>query len=783
MTPRVIAENYIRRAWAPIPVPYKSKVPALDDWTNLRITADTVAEFFNGEEQNIGVLLGTPSNNLTDIDLDCPEAVALAPIILPPTSAVFGRAGKPRSHFLYTVVEPICTKRFQNPINTSETLVEQRSTGGQTVFPGSVHPSGEQIEWASDGKLGRVPGDELEAAVRHLAVACLVRRYGDASNNLADVHALLPALANAPEKVQEVARVWLRIEPQHQASHDFQKTKRSPRGSDGFWRAVNTAALENLDKWVRSIFPKAVFQTGTRAWRVSSRNLGRNLQEDLSLHPGGIQDFGEETSLTAIDTVLKFGGAADAQQAALWLCEQIGVAAESLGYNNSKEAPAAGKPQRKKAAKKSGGLEDSIALAFASKHADDFRFIALWSRWMRWDSTRWHPEATLRAFDEARKLCREAGDARAKTVAAVVTLARADRAIAATEDQWDTDSDLTNAGSLTIDLRTGDARSPERLDYITKTAAIAPAPPGASHPLWTFFLERVTNNNPALIGFLQRYLGYCLTGHTLEHALVFLYGLGANGKSVFVNTVSKIFGDYAIVAPMELFMASKHERHPTDIAKLRGARLVTAQETEKGRRWDVAKIKNLTSDDKLTGRFMRQDFFDFTPSHKLIIAANHKPSLRSIDEAIRRRFLLVPFTVEIPKPERDPDLARKFEPEWPAILRWMVDGSLEWKRHGLVVPAIVRDATDAYLADQDTLAQWLDEWIERDARAFTLTTELFKNWKAWCEQRNHFIGTETAFSDDLADRGFERARKEYGRGFKGLMLRASNVPRDGILQA
>jgi putative DNA primase/helicase len=330
---------------------------------------------------------------------------------------------------------------------------------------------------------------------------------------------------------------------------------------------------------------------------------------------------------------------------------------------------------------------------------------------------------------------------------------------------------------VTIELGTGVERPPCRLDYCTKVAACAAADPGTPHPLWTAFLARVTNNNVELIGFLQQFLGYCMTGHTFEHVLLFLYGTGANGKSVFVNTISKIFGSYAIVAPMELFMASKHERHPTEIAKLRGARLVVGQETEKGRRWDVTKIKNLTSDDQLTGRFMRQDFFDFKPTHKLIITGNHKPSLRSVDEAIRRRFLLVPFTVQVPKAERDPYLARKLEAEWPAILRWMVDGCLEWHRVGLKVPAIVRDATDEYFDDEDTMGLWINEWIDRDPHAFTLTNELFKNWKMWCEQGNHYVGTELAFSSDLADQGFERARKDYGRGFKGIALRANNAPR------
>jgi putative DNA primase/helicase len=431
-----------------------------------------------------------------------------------------------------------------------------------------------------------------------------------------------------------------------------------------------------------------------------------------------------------------------------------------------------------------GGFEDRVALDFANQHADSFRFIAKSSRWMKWDGNCWRPEDTLKAFDESRKLCRGAGDARSKIVAAVVNLARTDRALASTEDQWDIGAKLLNTVGSTVDLTTGIARTPDRLDYITKITACAVAAPGTPHPLWTAFLEKVTGDNPALIDFLQHFLGYCLTGHTHEHVLLFLYGLGANGKSVFINTVARILGDYAVGAPMELFMASNHERHPTELAKLCGARLVTAQETEKGRRWDMTKIKSLTSDDKITGRFMRQDFFDFVPTHKLIITGNHKPILRTVDEAIRRRIRLVPFTVEIPKAKRDPDLARKLEAEWPAILRWMIDGCLEWQRYGLVVPTVVRDATDEYLAGQDMMAQWIDEWIDRqEERAFTLTADLFKNWKVWCEQRNNFIGTERAFSDDLADRGFENARKEYGRGFKGLVLRTSNEPRQRDEQA
>jgi putative DNA primase/helicase len=330
---------------------------------------------------------------------------------------------------------------------------------------------------------------------------------------------------------------------------------------------------------------------------------------------------------------------------------------------------------------------------------------------------------------------------------------------------------------MTIELLTGIDRPADPLDYITKEAGTWLADPGTPCPLWMNFLNRVTNNNDALIGFLQRFLGYCMTGYVHEHVLVFLYGTGANGKTVFVETVAGVFGDYCIPAPMEMFLTAKFDRHPTEIARLQGVRLVTAQETPKDRFWDEAKIKNFTGGGTLTARFMRGNFFNFKPTFKLLIAGNYKPSLREVDEAIRRRILLVPFTVCIPVKERDPKLFEKLKPEWPAILRWMLDGCLEWQRVGLVVPTVVRDATDAYLSEQDNLAQWAEVAVVSRPGNFILTDVLFASWKRYCEKLNLSPGQKNAFSDALADHlHYERDRRDYGRGFKDITLKELDQP-------
>ena len=331
---------------------------------------------------------------------------------------------------------------------------------------------------------------------------------------------------------------------------------------------------------------------------------------------------------------------------------------------------------------------------------------------------------------------------------------------------------------MTVDLRTGQSYAPRREDYCTKVAA---CDPGGECPLWWEFLGRVTDGNQDLESYLQRVVGYCLTGLTSEHVLFFLYGTGANGKTVFINTLSGMMGDYAVTAPMEMFLASHGERHPTELAMLRGARLVVASETEDGRRWSEAKIKALTGGDKIAARFMRQDFFEFTPQFKLMIAGNHKPSLRSVDDAIRRRIHLIPFTVTIPPEQRDQELTEKLKAEWPGILAWAIEGCLEWKETGLVPPEIVRMATDEYLAGEDALKLWLEECTE-DANewAFERKANLFASWKTWAERAGEYPGTQKRLTQNLEGRGFEPAREPSTgqRGFNGIRLKRADYTDD-----
>jgi putative DNA primase/helicase len=206
---------------------------------------------------------------------------------------------------------------------------------------------------------------------------------------------------------------------------------------------------------------------------------------------------------------------------------------------------------------------------------------------------------------------------------------------------------------------------------------------------------------------------------------------------------------------------------------LRGARLVTAIETEEGRRWAESRIKALTGGDKISARFMRQDFFEYTPQFKLIIAGNHKPGLRSVDEAIRRRFNLIPFTVTIPPDERDENLPEKLKAELPGILAWIINGCVDWQQRGLAPPAVVAEATAAYLESEDALAAWMDECAERDPNAWEKSSTLFVSWNEWAIKSGEYVGSEKSFRGKLENHNVTPARNKKARGFRGLKLVAA----------
>jgi putative DNA primase/helicase len=424
--------------------------------------------------------------------------------------------------------------------------------------------------------------------------------------------------------------------------------------------------------------------------------------------------------------------------------------------------------------------EDSVALMFAVLYENELRYDHTRGSWYRWDGSRWRIEETQLAFDYARNLIRAYNKThsdkslpKVRTASAVEQFARADRRLAVTGSLWNNDPWLLCTPGGTVELHTGTMRENRQDDHITKCSTVTPE--DKPTPIWSAFLNQATQNDRELQRFLQQIAGYSLTGDTREHGLFFVYGSGGNGKGVFVNTVSNAMGDYALAAAMDTFTSSKYDRHPTELADLAGARLVTASETEEGRAWAESRIKTLTGGDPIKARYMRQDFFQYQPQFKLMFLGNHKPVLHNVDDAARRRFHIIPLNHKPSAPDKE--LPEKLKAEYGGILHWAIQGCLDWRTNGLCVPKVVKLETEAYFADQDTFGQWLAECT---TRKYETTGEpaarLFTSWKSWAQLQGEDPGTAKRFAERLSVAGFRKVKDVPGhRGQRGFVGIAINV--------
>lgn len=428
-----------------------------------------------------------------------------------------------------------------------------------------------------------------------------------------------------------------------------------------------------------------------------------------------------------------------------------------------------------------GNSEDGIAEAFIAEHGDAILFDHDRGRWRRWDYTVWREDATGAVMDDIRGACRRRAEGEKpgeqkrlrsqKTFAAVERIARNDQRVACTSERFDRDPMLLGTPGGTVDLRTGQVRDADPGDFITKNTAVTPAE-RADCQVFLRFLDEATGGDQELQRYLQRVSGYALTGDTSEHVILFIYGSGGNGKSVFVNTIAGVIGDYAQPAAMETFVATRNEQHSTYLAMLRSARLVTASETEEGRPWAESRIKQMTGGDRMTARFMHRDNFTFTPQFKAVIVGNHQPQLRNVDDAMRRRLHIIHFGH---KPSQvDPQLPEKLREEWSAILRWMIDGALAWQRDGLHPPAAVQDATTSYFEAQDLLGEFIRDCCDTGPAEEAQAVELYRRWNDFLDLRGEPRWTNTRFGNAMAARGFAKRRKSKAKFYVGIAPRFDN---------
>src|SRR5829696_1644179 len=722
------AARYIERGWAPVPMPARQKGPRIADWQRLRLSLEDVPRYFNNG-QNVGIINGQASGGLVTVDLDRPEAVALAGRFLKPT-LVSGRESVPDGHWWY--ISPSLEHReFEGiPKSVSEgTILELRSTDHQTVVEPSIHPSGERYRWSRSGLEPLETGaEELTNAGQHLATAALIachlpesKERGGGGGRHHYALALAGYLLRHGVSAEE-AETLLRAAWDAKGWHGIERHRKS-----------SYAGIE-----------RAVSDTAQKLGRGDPTTGGRALEGMVQGLPRKIADFLGWERFT-----LREGRGA-------YLCNDAGNA-ERL----------------------------------ADRHGANLRYCYPWGKWLVYDGARWRVDdrgAVVRlAKDTARSIFEEAkeapGDETAKQLGkwassslsesklrAMISLAQSEPGIPVLPEEMDASPDLLNVLNGTIDLRSVELREHRREDLITKLAPVEYDPNGAA-PLWAQTLERVLPD-PEVRAFFKKLCGYALTGDVSEQMLPVLYGTGANGKSTVLNTLLAVLGDYGMQAAPDLLVAKKGS-HPTELADLFGMRLVASIEVEDGSRLAESLVKQLTGGDRVKARRMRQDFWEFEPTHKVLMACNHKPQVRGTDNAIWRRIRLVPFTETIPPGEQDRSLPDKLRTEAAGILAWAVEGCLEWRREGLQAPEEARKATAGYRSEMDVLGAFLRECCELGSEYNVAAKDLYGAYRFWCEDNGERPETQRRFGSRLTERGgFERYRggPDGGHRWRGVLL-------------
>ncbi|MFC1256497.1 MULTISPECIES: phage/plasmid primase, P4 family [Staphylococcus] len=343
-----------------------------------------------------------------------------------------------------------------------------------------------------------------------------------------------------------------------------------------------------------------------------------------------------------------------------------------------------------------------------------------------------------------------------------------------TNETFDNDFNLFNVQNGFINLIKGQLSEHERNNYFTKISNVEYTDK-ADCPKWDEFLDDIFLGNQELVKFIQRAVGYSLSGHTSEQVLFVLYGNGRNGKSVFLDILNEVFGNYATNIQPQAIMASKNNSDASpEIAKLDGARLVTTTEPNEGERFDEGLLKQLTGGDRVSARKLYENEFEFTPQFKLWMATNHKPYVRGRDEGIWRRFVIIPFDKQIPIHEIDRDLTKKLRRELPAIMRWCVDGFLEWQRIGLSEPAIIKEQRDEYRVEMDSTEAFIEECCNVDDTKYVKTSELFKAYDYWAKENNQYRMSNKKFRSEM-EKKFNTKKSSY-EYYQGIEVKSDSYP-------
>ena len=424
---------------------------------------------------------------------------------------------------------------------------------------------------------------------------------------------------------------------------------------------------------------------------------------------------------------------------------------------------------------------------------DVVRYVTEFKKWIFWDTTRWcfdedgyvirlakktvremyQQASQVEDVDRRRNMARHAQKSESlHSLEAMEKLARTEEGMPISQSSLDTNPYLLGVRNGVVDLRTNTLITNNPEDFITKQAQVDYLP-DAPAPRWLSFLDQIMEGDASMVEYLQRIVGYSLTGETSEQVLFFLYGFGANGKSTFVTTIQQMLGDYAAQTPSRTLMTRGRGAN-NDVARLRGARFVATTETEEGNRFDESELKILTGGDMIAARFLYQEHFEFQPDFKIWISGNHKPFIRGNDIGIWRRIRLIPFDVTIPVAEQDRELTIKLKEELSGILNWAIEGCLKWQEEGgLITPKKVEEATSEYRTELDLIRRWIEECCEKKPHVQTSSSKLYQSYKSWATDNGEWVMSHKVFGNKLKEHRYESKRTNKGTVYQRLGLRLS----------
>lgn len=724
--------EYLARGWALITLPSKSKKPTTRGWQAERATVDTINEAIEaGRDPNLGVMLGEPSGNLTRVDLDHPAAVRAAPIILPMTGLILGREGNPRSGYFYVVKGGLNGSiTIKDPTSSGDeaTLIDVLWTGKMSVLPPSVHPSGGSYGWHEFKRAAEVEAEELEKRVRYLGAAAMLGEHW-------------------PEG----------------ARHDAAMAFCGGMLADG-------VSMEDTELILRAILAAAQDE--------EEEDRLRCLQDTLdSLHLGK-NVVGWTRFRDMVDDRI------------------IRKVRELVGISKIKALRASANASDLRT------TDMGNAERLVTNFGEELRYSHPMKKWFHWDGMRWKPDgqsiATQRAMTTVRGIYQEAAaqdtvDKRAALadwavnsegvgrIGAMVQLARSIPEVIVMPEELDRNPWLLNTESGTLDLKTMKLTPHDQGDLITAVTG-TPYRPEAGCPRWLKFLDEIFGGDDEIIEFVQRGVGYSLTGSTREQVIFLCWGDGANGKSTFLFAIEKALSDYAANTPFDTFDSGNKSQTGNELARLKGKRLVIAIEAENERTLAEARVKSVTGGDRVTCRFLYGEFFEYDPEFKIWLAVNHKPIIRGTDHGMWRRIILLPFTQSFRGAADDKNLRDVLIQELPGILAWGVRGLAKWADGGLRIPEKLLDATKAYRQEMDVVAQFLEECCDDSEGSSVPTRDLYNRYSYWSKDYGERMLTHRSFSLELARRGYSKVKGNSQIRWRGLKLKPETFSPAGLPQ-